>query len=79
MTAAERLVFLSGLSGVSAGAHLYAIRKSGSTAGQILVSRSSLPSATAAQHLLDVGSGSQNNPPQIRGFMLNMGTFMGRM
>lgn len=56
MTAADRLVQLSGLAGVSAGAHLYAIRQSGTTAEQILVSRSSLLSASAAAHLFDAGS-----------------------
>lgn len=56
MTAGARLALLSGLSGVSAGAHLYAIRLAGSTAGAMLASRSSLPSASAAMHLLDGGS-----------------------
>lgn len=80
MTAAERLVFLSGLSGASAGAHLYSIRQSGSTAGQILVSRSSLTSATAGQHLLDDGGViAPTGLPQTRQFMASMGTFMGRM
>jgi hypothetical protein len=55
-TAAERLVTLSGLSGVSAAQHLLAIKLSGSTAGQMLVSRSTLGSATAAAHLLDGGA-----------------------
>jgi hypothetical protein len=49
-------VQLSGLAGVSAGAHLYAIRQAGATAGQILVSRSSLLSASAAAHLFDAGT-----------------------
>lgn len=55
MTAAERLAALSGLSGVSAGAHLLAIRISGSMAGQILVSRSTLSTGSASDHLLDGG------------------------
>ena len=50
-TAAERLVFLSGLSGVSAGQHLLALA-SGSTSGAILVNYSGLPTGTAAEHLL---------------------------
>lgn len=54
-TAAERLAALSGLSGVSAGAHLLAIRISGSMAGQILVSRSTLSTGSASDHLLDSG------------------------
>lgn len=54
-TAAQRLVQLSGLSGVSAGTHLLSIRLSGSTAGTMLVSRSSLPTGSAALHLLDGG------------------------
>lgn len=56
MIAGARLALLSGLSGVSAGAHLLAIRLAGSTAGQMLLSRSSLPEASAAQHLLDDGA-----------------------
>ena len=79
MTASERLVFLSGLSGVTAGAHLLAIRQSGSTSGQILVSRSSLSVATAAQHLLDGGGVVQSDNPVFVGFHANMGMLMGRM
>lgn len=57
-TAAARLVELSGLSGVSAGAHLLAIG-SGSTSGQILVSESPLGTATASEHLMaDRGAGA---------------------
>lgn len=77
MTASERLVFLSGLSGVSAGAHMYAIRNSGVTSGEMLVSRSSLVTASAALHLLDGGSVGSAAAPSVRGFMSNMGTFMG--
>lgn len=79
MTTGQRLVFLSGLSGVSAGAHLYAIRQSGVNSGQMLVSRSSLLIATAMQHLLDGGGDALPDMPPTRGFMANMGTFMGRM
>lgn len=82
MTASERLVFLSGLSGVSAGAHLYSIRQSGISAGQILVSRSNLSTATAGQHLLDDGGGVEppaENAVRFTGFHVNMGTMMGRM
>lgn len=61
-TASARLVELSGLSGVSAGAHLLAIKLSGSNAGAMLVSRSSLPTATAAQHLLDGGGVTPPTP-----------------
>ena len=56
MTTGARLAQLSGLSGVSAGAHLYAIRLAGSAAGAMLVSRSTLGSASALAHLLDGGS-----------------------
>jgi hypothetical protein len=56
MIAGARLALLSGLSGVSAGAHLYSIRQAGGTAGQILVSRSTLSTATAGQHLMDEGT-----------------------
>ena len=57
-TAAERLVALSGLSGVSAGTHLLAIG-TGATAAQILVSESPLVTATAAEHLMaDRGAGA---------------------
>jgi hypothetical protein len=79
MTASQRLVYLSGLSGVSAGAHLLAIRQSGATAGQILVSRSTLPTASAAQHLLDDGVILAPVNPSFIGFQVNMGTMMGRM
>jgi len=47
----ERLVFLSGLSGVSAATHLLAIGL-GATTGQALVDYSQLASATAEVHLL---------------------------
>ncbi len=53
ITAAARLIALSGLAGVSAAHHLVAISQSGVTAAERLLSYSSLPSATAAQHLLD--------------------------
>lgn len=53
-TAAERLQELSGLAGVTAAAMLLSIG-SGATAGALLVSRSTLSSATAAAHLLDAG------------------------
>lgn len=53
-TAAERLQELSGLAGVTAAAMLLAIG-TGATAGALLVSRSTLSSATAAAHLLDAG------------------------
>lgn len=79
MTTAQRLVFLSGLFGVSAGAHLYAIRQSGSTAGQMLVSRSSLGVATTEQHLLDDGGVVITDAVRFTGFHANMGTMMGRM
>jgi hypothetical protein len=49
-TAAERLVFLAGTTGV-AGSLLLMIG-AGSIAGDILVSYSGLSSATAAEHLL---------------------------
>jgi hypothetical protein len=78
MTAAERLVFLSGLSSGTAAQHLYAIRVSGSTAGQILVSRSSLESATAAEHLLDEGVSPASSASAFVGFIVNMGRMMGR-
>jgi hypothetical protein len=55
-TAAARLVELSGLSGVSAGAHLLAIG-TGLTAAALLLSGSPLGTATAGQHLMaDRGS-----------------------
>lgn len=54
-TAASRLATLSGLSGVSAALHLKAIKQSGTTAGAMLLSRSSLATGTAAAHLLDAG------------------------
>ncbi len=53
MTAAERLLQLAGITG-TAGALLRSIG-SGLTAGALLVSRSTLSSATAAAHLLDAG------------------------
>lgn len=54
-TTAQRLAFLSGMSGVSAAEHLKAIKQSGTTSGQMLVSRSSLSVASAIQHLMDDG------------------------
>lgn len=51
MNTGERLVFLSGLSGVSAATHLLAIGL-GATTGQALVDYSQLASATAEVHLL---------------------------
>lgn len=51
MTAAERLVQLSGLSGVSAATHLLAIGM-GITTGAALLDYSGLESATTAEHLL---------------------------
>lgn len=51
-TTAQRLASLSGLAGVSAGAHLLAIRQAGAQAGPMLVSRSGLGVASALQHLL---------------------------
>lgn len=77
MTAAgARLVSLSGLSGVSAGAHLAAIG-AGTTAGSRLAAWSGLSGITAAAHLLtdhDVppiappsGGGSVHaHPPPLR-------------
>jgi hypothetical protein len=79
MIAKDRLVFLSGLPSATAGAHLYAIRQSGATAGQILVSRSSLSTATAGQHLLDDGGVLPATANNFIGFHANMGTMMGRM
>lgn len=55
-TAAARLATLSGLSGVSAAIHLNSIKQSGTTAGAMLLSRSSLSTGTAAAHLLSDGS-----------------------
>lgn len=77
MTAGERLAALSGMSGVTAGSHMYAISVSGLSAGDILVSRSSLASATAAQHLLSDSAAIDPYAPHCRGFMVNMGSFMG--
>lgn len=50
-TAAERLVFLSGASGLTAGKHL-ALLAQGATAGARLVAWSGLASATAGAHLM---------------------------
>ena len=79
MTVAQRLTYLSGLTGVSAGAHLMAIRLGGTSAGAMLVSRSGLPSGTAMQHLLSDVAIDLPDSLMSRGFMVNMGTFMGRM
>lgn len=51
-TAAQRLVELSGLLTGAAADHLIAISQSGQTAAERLLSRSTLPSATAGVHLL---------------------------
>lgn len=53
MTAAEKLAERSGLSGVSAGAMLMALAGAVGVTGALLVSSSSLPSATAGEHLYD--------------------------
>ena len=57
MTAEERLVFLSGTTGLTAGEHLRRIalrwgNLAAGTAGALLVAFSGLPTGTAAQHLL---------------------------
>ena len=79
MNVAQRLAHLSGLTGVSAGAHLLAIRLGGTSAGAMLVSRSGLPSGTAEQHLLADSVVTLPDSLMSRGFMVNMGTFMSRM
>ncbi len=60
ITAGARLVALTGLAGASitAGQRLYSIRQRGTTAGEMLVSRSALISATAGEHLLNDGNGN---------------------
>lgn len=55
MTTGQRLVELSGLSGVTAAQHLMSIGAGGS-AGAMLVSRSSLLIGSAMYHLMDGGS-----------------------
>lgn len=50
-TGAERLTLLSGLSGVSAAAHLKNIAAAAGVAGALLVSYSGLSTGTAAEHL----------------------------
>lgn len=53
MTAGDRLMSLSGLSGVLASAHLRACAgASGSTATDLMVSRSGLSGVSAETHLL---------------------------
>lgn len=59
MNTGQRLVALSGLTGVSAAQHLLAIRVSGANAGEILVSRSALATGSAMDHLL-----SDVSPPE---------------
>ena len=78
MTTGARLASLSGLSGVSAGQHLIAIKQSGATSGEMLVSRSSLMTGTAMDHLMDTGisfGGQQVYPVHIA----TMGGMMSRM
>jgi hypothetical protein len=53
-TTGQRLVSLSGLTGVSAGAHLVALGSTGSTAGELLVDASTLSTGSAIQHLLAI-------------------------
>ena len=55
---------------------MHSIGLSGSTAGALLVSRSGLSSDTAAQHLL-YDPVDPGDAPRFRGFMVNMGSFMG--
>jgi hypothetical protein len=50
-TAAARITAVSGLTGVSASAHLRQLAGTYGIAGAMLVAFSGLPSATAAQHL----------------------------
>lgn len=52
VTAAARLVALSGAGGTSAASRLRRIGLAGATAGALLVAYSGLPSGTAAEHLL---------------------------
>ncbi len=57
MNTGERLVFLSGTTGLTAGEHLRRIalrwgNLAAGTAGALLVAFSGLPTTTAAQHLL---------------------------
>lgn len=61
-TTAQRLTTLSGLSGVSAAAHLIAIKQSGTTAGAMLVSRSGLGTGSALDHLMAGGVVVQPDP-----------------
>ena len=67
MTTGERLIQISGMSGVSAAMMMQAIGI-GSTTGEALVNYSGLPSATAAEHLMaDVALGRFGGGP---GFIL---------
>ena len=77
-TAAERLVSLAGTGG-AAGTLLVSLA-AGSTAGARMVTRSTLGSNTAAVHLMYDTGGEPLPPAAFRqaGFMVNMGSFMGR-
>lgn len=57
MNTGDRLVALSGLSGVSASVHLISIKQAGSKAGDMLVSRSGLTTGTAMDHLISDATG----------------------
>ena len=79
MTAAERLVLLSGGAGLSAGARLHAIA-AGATAGAKLVARSGLTSATAGVHMMyDVVSPPGAGATRPRPMMVYPGAMMSRM
>lgn len=58
LTIAERIVAITGLSGVSVNVHMLAFpSSSGGTIGTRIETRSSLGSDTVAAHLLDEGGG----------------------
>ena len=77
-TAGARLVFLSGGAPRSAGERLAGLA-AGVTAGQILVARSGLGSATAAVHLMyDPAPPADPGADRFVGFIVNLGRMMGR-
>lgn len=80
MTTGQRLVQLSGLSGVTAGQHLLAIRLAGLTTGAMLASRSGLGTGSAMAHLLAQGTPiEESGLYRTTGFIVNMGSMMNRL
>jgi len=74
-TTGQKLVSLSGLSGVSAGTHLVALGGTGATAGDLLASASPLTTATAIAHLQAITRGVSVTGVSATGFVGTVDVF----